>query len=214
MQYVECSESAMAYLCSCDEKLKAVIERMGRIQRPRTESLFEALVGSFVSQQISIKAADAIWKRLEAASGIDPHRLATMEEEELRTLGLSGRKAQYVKGAAKAVVDGTLDLHALEPMSDSKVKQRLCALYGVGEWTAEMLMIFSLGRPDVLSERDLGIVRGIKRVYDLQEVTPAFVSDLKKTVSPFGTAASLYLWAVAGEKQAIANDIRSSPLSD
>lgn len=213
MQYVECTDEAMAYLCGRDDRLKAVIGRLGRIQRTRTEGLFEALIGSFVSQQISIKAADAIWNRLKAASDIDPVKLAAMEEAQLRALGLSGRKALYVKAAANAVVEGTLDLNALQAMSDGEVKQRLCALYGVGEWTAEMLMIFSLGRPDVLSERDLGIVRGIKRVYDMENITPEFISGLKKNVSPFGTVASLYLWAVAGEKQATVNDKRPNSLT-
>ncbi len=202
MQYVECTDEAMAYLCERDEKLKAVIERYGRLERRRTEGLFEALISSFVAQQISTKAADVIWNRLEAATGIEPGKLASIKEEDLRALGLSGRKALYVKGAAKAVVDGTLDLNSLEHMSDEEVKRCLCALYGVGEWTAEMLMIFSLGRPDVLSLRDLGIIRGIKRVYSLQEVKQEFLFELKNRVSPYGTAASLYLWAVAGEKNA------------
>ncbi len=197
MPYVEYSKEAIQTLCKRDAMLKSAIERIGPIRRERTPNVFVSLVHSLVAQQISTKAAQAIWNRLYDATEINAKVLSAMDESALRELGLSGRKALYIRGAAQAVVSGALDIKALDTMSDEKVKESLCALYGVGEWTAEMMMIFSLGRPDVLSERDVGIVRGIKWVYGLDALTPAFIQSLKTRVSPYGTVASLYFWAVA-----------------
>jgi DNA-3-methyladenine glycosylase II len=199
MAYLEYPEEALKTLCARDEKLKAVIERVGPIKRERFAEPFAALIRSLVGQQISTKAAQAINARLADASGLVPSTLAGMDEQNLRDIGLSARKAQYIKGVAQAVVDGTLVLDELHTMDDAELVRTLCALRGVGVWTAQMLMIFSLGRMDVLSERDLGVVRGIRRVYGIDELTPAFIDALKARVSPYGTVASLYFWHVAAE---------------
>lgn len=200
MPTIDCPDEALDHLRERDERLRAVIDRIGPIRRERSADVFTSLIHSFVAQQISTSAAQAIWDRLFAATNADPAILSRTGEETLRSFGLSLQKAKYIRGAAQAVIDGSLSIESLEAMDDEGVKRTLCALYGVGVWTAEMLMIFSLNRPDIISDRDGGILRGIRRVYGLDEVTPEFMRELKARVSPFGTVASLYFWAVAAEK--------------
>jgi DNA-3-methyladenine glycosylase II len=201
MPSIDCPDEALAHLRERDERLRAVIDRIGPIRRERSADVFTSLIHSFVAQQISTSAAQAIWDRLFAATNADPAILCSTGEETLRSFGLSSQKAKYIRGAAQAVVDGSLCIESLETMDDDGVKRTLCELYGVGVWTAEMLMIFSLNRPDIISCSDGGILRGIRRVYGLDEVTPEFMRELKARVSPFGTVASLYFWAVAAEKR-------------
>ncbi len=199
MIYIEYPDGALEYLSVRDERLGALIRRIGPIRRERSADVFASLVHSLVDQQISTKAARVIWERLRDATGIDPAVISGMSEDALRSLGLSRQKALYIRGAAQAVISGELDIEALYGMSDDEVIISLCALYGVGVWTAEMLMIFALGRLNVLSERDAGIVRGIKRVYGVDSVTAEFIDELKARLDPYGTVASLYFWAAASE---------------
>ena len=159
--------------------------------------LFQALVQSIVSQQLAVKAADAIYARLEKLLGkLTPENLNDASDEALRTCGLSMRKIEYLRGIAQAVLTNTLDLHALRKMDDQAVIRELVKLKGVGEWTAEMLLIFALGRRDVLSAKDLGIQRGIMLLNHLDKLTPEEFARFKKRYSPCGTLASLYLWRI------------------
>ena len=169
--------------------------------RPGVEGLFVGLISSIIGQQISIKAADSIWRKLEAAVGeVTPERLVQAGPDELRACGLSGRKAEYVRGVAEAVVSGTLDLDALEQADDETVIRELIKLRGVGRWTAEMLLIFSLQRQDVMSYDDYGLRTGLCKLYHHHDMPRERFERYRKRFSPYGTAASLVLWEIAGGK--------------
>ena len=140
--------------------------------------LFPALVQSIVSQQLAIKAADAIFRRVKALLGeITVERLLAVGFDELRACGLS-------------------NFETLTEKSDAEIIAELVKLKGVGVWTAEMLLIFALGRPDVLSFKDLGIRRGIMLLNHLDDLTEADFEIYRKRYSPYGTLASLYLWRI------------------
>lgn len=194
-------EEGLPYLAKKDKRMAAAIEEIGLTMRPGVEGLFVGLVSSIIGQQISIKAADSIWRKLEAAMGeITPERLVQAGMDELRACGLSSRKAEYVHGVAEAVTSGALDLNALERAEDEEVIRELVKLRGVGRWTAEMLLIFSLQRQDVMSYDDYGLRSGLCRLYHHHDMPRERFERYRKRFSPYGTAASLVLWEIAGGK--------------
>ncbi len=159
--------------------------------------LFYALVESIVSQQLAVKAAAAIFNRVEALLGeITAPRLLAADVDALRSCGLSGRKIQYLRGIAEAADSGAIDFNAIAQKSDAEVIAELVKLKGVGVWTAEMLLIFALGRPDVLSFKDLGIRRGIMLLNNLDSLDETQFECYRQRYSPYGTLASLYLWQI------------------
>ena len=181
-----------------DKKLAAVIDRYGAIRREVNRDLFSALVGSIISQQISSKAADTIERRLLSLCGeITPASVHAADLSSIQRCGTSTRKAGYIKEAAKAVYSGTLDLTSLAGMPDENIISLLSGLPGIGVWTAEMLLIFSLGRMDVLSYGDLAIRRGLRRLYGHKTLTKERFAIYKKRYSPYGSIASLYLWRLS-----------------
>ncbi len=193
-------EPEIEHLKKKDKRLGSAIERIGIIQRAVMPDLFAALINSIVSQQISSKAADTVWARLCAATGkISPGAIAEIPADEIQKCGMSLRKANYIKGAAEAALKGDLDIEELRVLSDGEVIRRLSVLHGIGTWTAEMLLIFSMQRPDVVSWDDLGIRRGMSRLYGHKALTKEQFMRYKKRYSPYGTVASLYLWAIASE---------------
>ena len=196
------SQEACAHLCLCDPDLGRMIHRIGAFTTRIIPDLFTALVHSIIGQQISGKAQLSIWQRFETAcqNVITPHHLVSIESDTLRKCGLSQRKVSYIKEAARRIETNELDLSLLTAMDDAVFVKELCALPGVGPWTAEMLLIFSLQRPDVLSYGDLGIQRGIRMLYRKKALSKAFYTTLKKRFSPYATTASLYLWKIAGGK--------------
>lgn len=201
MKYFSYSAVETDYLSAQDPALGAVIARIGHIDREVIPNLFTALINSIAGQQISGKALATVWARLcDRLGEITPNSVLAAGEDGLRACGLSGRKAGYMLAAARAVQDGTLDIHSLVDKTDAEVIQTLVALPGVGRWTAEMLLIFSLQRPDVLAFDDLGIRKGLCRLYGWDEVTREQFEDCRARFSPYGTVASLYLWALAAEK--------------
>lgn len=188
------------YLAARDPVLGAAIGRIGHIDREVFPDLFEALINSIAGQQISGKALATVWKRLCAAVGaITPENLLTAGEERLCACGFSGRKVHYMLSAARAVVDGTLAIHSLVEKDDEEVIRALTALPGVGRWTAEMLLTFSLQRPDVLAYDDLGIRKGMCRLYGLDSVSKAQLAEYRARYAPHATVAALYLWHIAAE---------------
>lgn len=201
MKYFSYSAVETDYLSARDPALGAAIARIGHIDREVIPNLFTALINSIAGQQISGKALATVWARLcDRLGEITPDSVLAAGEDGLRACGLSGRKAGYMLAAARAVQDGTLDIHSLVDKTDAEIIQTLVALPGVGRWTAEMLLIFSLQRPDVLAFDDLGIRKGLCRLYGWDEVTREQFEDCRARFSPYGTVASLYLWALAAEK--------------
>lgn len=186
------------YLRKRDKKLGAAIDAIGMIEREVTSDLFTALVASVASQQVSVKAAETVWKRMEERFGaITPDAIAAATADEIQQCGMSMRKAGYIKGIGDAVADGSLDLAGLRECSDDEVIDQLTALNGVGAWTAEMLLIFSMERPDVVSWGDLAIRRGMMRLYGKETLDRNTFDRYRKRYSPYGSVASLYLWEIS-----------------
>ncbi len=199
MAFFYYTEAETGYLKKKDKRLGAVIDTLGHIEREVIDDLFEALVFSIVGQQISTKAQVTVWGRVRDGLGaVTPETVTAAGEAVLRGFGLSGRKAGYILSAAGRILRGELDLKALEKMSDAEVKQELCRLPGVGVWTAEMLMTFSMQRKNILSFGDYGIRKGLRMVYHHREIGQKLFERYYKRYTPYASVASLYLWAVAG----------------
>lgn len=181
-----------------DPVLGAAMDRIGPIKREVIPDLFEALVHSIVGQQIATKAQAAIWARLKERFGIlTPSLLLSLEPGALREWGIPLRKEQYIREAAEKIAAGELDLAAVEKLDDDAFCAALSQLKGVGVWTAEMLLIFSLQRPDVLSRDDLAIQRGLRMLYGRPSISDREFDRIRRRYSPYATVASLYLWAIA-----------------
>lgn len=192
-------EAAVEYLTKKDKRLGEAIAKIGHIERMTEPDLFASLVNSIVGQQISTSAFHTVWGRLVALTGeVTPERIAACDREKLQSLGLSFRKTDYIQDAARKVLSGELDLEGLRALSDEEVYKALCSLKGVGRWTAEMLMLFSMQRQDILSFQDFGIQKGMRMLYHHKEITKERFERYRKRYSPYGSVASLYLWAIAG----------------
>ena len=186
------------YLRKNDKKLGRAIDERGMIEREMTPDLFTALIASIASQQISAKAAETVWARMEDRFGaITPATIASATVEEIQQCGMSLRKAGYIRGIGVAVTEGRLDLPGLRDLPDNEVIARLSALRGVGTWTAEMILIFSLERPDVVSWDDLAIRRGMMTLYGKTTLAKTEFEKYRKRYSPYGSVASLYLWEIS-----------------
>jgi len=200
MPFFEYGRKEMDHLRRKDKRLGRVIDRMGKLEAELSPDLFSALVNSVVSQQISGKAALTVWTRVRERFGeITPQRLASASLEEVQSCGMSFRKAEYVKGIADACMDGEIDLEGLKDLGDDEVIEHLTSLRGIGTWTAEMMLIFSLQRPNVVSWNDLAIRRGMSVLYGYDPLTKEQFEACRKRYSPYGTVASLYIWEVAHE---------------
>ena len=197
-KYFKYGETEIAHLKRRDKRLAAAIEKLGMPKRRVEPDLFRALVFSIIGQQISTKAHDSIWRKMTDALGeITPQSVLATQPEDLRALGISFRKIEYMRGAAEKIASGEFDIDALRKMTDDKVCEKLSEIKGVGKWTAEMLMLHSLRRPDVLSFGDFGIQRGLRMVYGHGKITRGLFEKYRKKYSPYGSVACIYLWAVA-----------------
>lgn len=197
---ITCHNQATEYLCRQDAALGEHIRRLGIIERELTPDLFEALTSSIISQQISGAAAETIGRRLKELVGdINPKNVLNYTVEEMRACGISARKASYIQAAAKAVHEGAVSIDNIPAMEDEDIIVMLDALPGIGRWTAEMMLIFSLSRPDILSYDDLGIRRGIMRIHNLTTLSREEFRHYRDLYSPYGTTASIYLWQIASE---------------
>jgi len=190
----------ISYLKKADKQLGEAIDRIGRVERHVIPNLFQALIHSIVGQQISTKAANTIWNRMqERFGGISPKILASLDINEIQQCGMTLRKAGYIKGIAESVFSGDLNLDALHDLPDAEVIRLLSSMDGIGVWTAEMLLINSMERPDVLSWGDMGIRRGMTRLYGLSELTKKQFDEYRGRYSPYGSVASIYLWKLSAD---------------
>lgn len=191
---------AIEALAATDPKMAALIERIGpRTLRARMRggSHFEDLARIVVGQQVSTAAARTIWGRVcDAYGGRAPEPEEVVgAEETLRACGLSGRKASYVAGIGEAIVGGEFVPEDLAKMDDEDVVETMTALKGLGRWSAEMFLMFNLGRPDVFSGGDLGLRNGIKIAHELEEApTPQEAVEIAERWRPHRTLACIYLW--------------------
>lgn len=197
--YLEYGEKETEYLKSRDKKMGEVIERIGHVYREADTDLFSAVVHQIVGQQISTAALTTVWNRFrEKVGDVTADNILNCPREELQSCGISFRKVDYIRDFAEKVQSGEFDIEALSGMSDAEVVEQLSSLHGIGVWTAEMLMIFCMQRQDIVSFGDLAILRGMRMLYRHRKIDKEKFFKYRKRYSPYGTVASLYLWAVAG----------------
>ena len=191
---IDCN--AVAGLKTADPKLAGLIALVGELTIPLRTEYFASLVRSIIGQQLSVKAASTIWNRtLLTCREMRPENILALDEEKLRTAGLSISKIAYVRDLAGQLLTGELDLERLPEMPDDEIIKSLTRVKGIGVWTAQMFLIFSLGRPDVLSSADLGLRRALRWLYRLDEMPGAVdFEQYGEKWRPYRTSASLYLW--------------------
>lgn len=197
--YFEYGDEETSYLAGKDTRLAAAIERIGHVNREVHTGLFDSVIHSIVGQQISTKAQATIWERMHEHFGeLTPQKLANASADEIQALGLTFRKVDYIQDFCRKVESGEFDLRAIEKMSDEEAIKELSALRGIGVWTAEMILLFCLQRPNILSFDDLAIQRGMRMVLRHRKIDRKLFEKYRRKFSPYCSVASLYFWAVAG----------------
>ena len=183
--------------------MEDLVRRIGPLgpaerRRGRPEEAYGSLVRTIIGQQLSTKAARSIYGRLTAlfeGRPPTPEELLSTDDEPLRACGLSGPKVRYLRDLAERVISGGLNLPSLDDLPDEEVIRQITAVKGLGRWSADMFLMFHLGREDVLPVGDLGVRRAVERAYDLPEIPDAeSLQNIARPWSPHRTLASFYLW--------------------
>ena len=197
--YFSYGDTETAYLKSKDKALGAVIDAIGHIDRTVDTDLFSSVVHHILGQQISTKAQQTLWERMQDGLGaITADTLLDAGRDIIQSFGTTFKKADYILDFASKVQSGAFDIEAVEHMSDEEAIAALSSLHGIGVWTAELILLFCLQRPDILSYGDLAILRGMRMVYHHRAIDRKKFERYRRRLSPYGSTASLYFWAVAG----------------
>ncbi len=195
--YLIYDETHINHLKSKDKKLGELISKVGFIQREVNSDLFDSLVNSIVGQQISRKAHITVYNRLKDKVGnITPINILNLTDDELQSCGLTYKKVEYIKNTASVIESGEFNLESLHDLSDDEICKKLSGLKGIGKWTAQMLMIFSMNRLNIIAYDDLIIQRGLRMIYRHKKITKQLFAKYEKRYSPYASIASLYLWKV------------------
>ena len=193
MNVVEQWQLAVEELSRKDSTIEEIISQYSGEKMALRGKPFETLCRSIVGQQISVKAADSVWTKVEdlCNGNINKEKIINLSSEEMRSAGLSKQKITYLKNIATSDVLTT----NWGELSDAEAIDRLCKIKGVGVWTAEMFLIFNLGRPDVLPLADIGLIRGIeKHYYNSERIDKKELEKFRAKWSPWCTVATWYLW--------------------
>ncbi|WP_164669257.1 DNA-3-methyladenine glycosylase family protein [Virgibacillus doumboii] len=196
---IRTDDQAVKELSDVDLQMKKLVEIVGDIEVKMRPDLFKSLVRSMIGQQISVAAASAIFGRLEELLDYDITADAFFEtsHEQLRSIGLSARKITYLGDLAEKVHKNKIELDKLHEQDNEKIIKQLTSIKGIGKWTAEMFLIFSLGRMNVLAVDDIGIQRGAKWLYEVDKSERRKILIDKEPIwNPHLTIASFYLWEV------------------
>ena len=192
-------EKEIAYLKQKDKRLAEVIDRIGMVEREVDSDLFSSVVHHIVGQQISTKAQATIWKRMREALGtVNADTVLAAGPDRLQSFGISYRKAGYITDFAVKVQNWAFDLEGIWEKPDDEVIAELSSLKGVGVWTAEMILLFCMQRPDVFSYGDLAVLRGMRMVYHHRKIDRRLFEKYRRRFSPYCSVASLYFWEVSG----------------
>ncbi len=166
------------------------------IKRKTSDNYFASLCESIISQQLSVKAGDVIYKRFLhlIENNISPEHVLKLTQEQLRNIGISNAKAKYILDLASKVHNKEVHLELLKNMTEEEVIAELIKVKGIGQWTAEMFLMFSLGRDDVFSTGDLGLKRAIEKLYTIENPSKELLLEMSKKWSPYRTYAARILW--------------------
>ena len=188
---------AVNHLKKCDPILRAIIEQVGPCRMEFGPPEFHSLAEAIVYQQLNGKAAVTIFKRFAALAGepLTPEGILQLTDEQLRKVGLSKQKSAYVKDLAAKTAAGLLDFSQLPEMPDEEVIKHLTQVKGIGVWTAQMFLMFTLRRPDVLPTGDYGVQAAIKKHYKKRQMPkPHIMEKIAKPWAPYRSIACWYLW--------------------
>jgi DNA-3-methyladenine glycosylase II len=187
--------SAELFLIEKDPKLGAVIQAHGHLDMRPERAEFESLVRSIIGQQISVKAASSIYQRLVTATKLEPNVIASLNEAQIKEIGLSQSKARYLTDLAEHFVRDASVFNHLAELVDADVITELTRIKGIGIWTAQMFLMFTLRRPDVFAPDDHGLQNAVERIYEYSEkLKRAELEQIAENWSPYRTTASLHLW--------------------
>ncbi len=193
--------SGVRALAKADPSLKGIIERIGPIAWPEAHEPFPALVRSIFNQQLAGSAAAAIMRKFLAlypSGGFpSPQAVQATPDEMLRSVGLSRQKVSYVKDLSSKFADGTLDAHTLRTLTEDEARAALMSVKGIGPWTVDMFLMFTLRRLDVFPAGDLGVRKGVQAAYGLVEMpTPKALLELADRWRPYRSVAAMYFWRI------------------
>ena len=195
--FIRTCDTPVQWICERDPVMKKLIMAVGDIKIQLRTDYLASIVRSIIGQQISVSAASAIYRRLQELlhGKITTEGLLATSGEELKQVGLTKRKAEYVKDLAEKIVKGELDLGNIAAYDDIVVMEQLTNVKGIGKWTAEMFLILSLGRQDVLAIDDVGIQRAARWLYKVETTERRNVLIEKTSLwKPYRSIASYYLW--------------------
>jgi DNA-3-methyladenine glycosylase II len=196
--YFQYGQIEIEYLKNRDKTLGAVIDRIGHIQRPINTDLFSSIVSNIIGQQISSTAHRTIMERIDNKIGkITPGSIESLTTNEIQKFGMTFKKAENIRNISLKIKNGELDIKEMKKKNDEDLIAELIKLKGIGQWTADMIMIFCLQRKNILSYNDLAIHRGLRILYHQKSISKELFEKYRKRYDPYNTVASLYLWAIA-----------------
>lgn len=200
MQKLPSKKKILIHFNAKDPVMAAVIRETGAFKLSRNRNYFIVLCKAIIAQQISTKAAESINRRFQglfAGQTPTPEKVTKISDSKLRQSGLSGQKVKYLKDLGVRFLDGSIRPHRLTYQNNEEVIETLTSVYGIGRWTAEMFLVFSLGRIDVLPLGDLGLKAGIKKIYNMRSLpSPKKMLALGKKWHPMETVATWYAWRI------------------
>ncbi len=203
MKTLSFGQNEVAELATLDPVLGNLMARCRSVEISLQEDYFLSIASAIVGQQLSNRVADVLWDRLvELSEGkVSPEGILSLEDETLRRIGISYSKIKYLKALAMVVSDHTLELDRLHQFDDEEIIRQLTMVKGIGPWTAEMFLIFSMGRMDVFSVGDGGLQRAVKWLYGLDKLpSKEELLRISSKWKPYRTIASMYLWRAIDDK--------------
>ena len=188
----------MDHLLDVDPILGLAITRLGHLKRQVMPDLFPALVYNIVSQLVSLKSAETVWRNMIESFGIiSSENLVLFSADDIQKCGMTMKKAVCIKDVSELSLNKELDLGNFKNLSDDEVIAQLTKVKGIGRWTAEMILILSMERPDVLSFGDLAIRKGMEKLYNIEKLSKEQFEKYKNLYTPYGSVASIYLWELS-----------------
>jgi DNA-3-methyladenine glycosylase II len=191
-------DRAISYLKRKDPTMNKIVKLVGNYTIKKRNNPFLALVEAIIYQQLTGKAAESIYRKFFNYYGNsfpNPDKILSTPDEVMRSFGLSIRKVEYIKKLSESIENGNLRIELFPNMVDEEIVEQLIKMKGIGRWTAEMFLIFCLGRPDVFPLRDLGIRKAIQKWYfDSESATEKQMSELSLRWKPYRSTATWYLW--------------------
>ncbi len=199
--FFEYSNEQLCYLKSVDKKMELLIDEIGIIERNINPNHFLSLVNQIIGQQISNNASLSIRKKfMDLLNDVTPSTILSKSDEELRSCGLSMRKVEYIKNISLFALENQNFFENIYSLSDDEIYNSLISIKGIGQWTIEMFLIFSLNRENVFSYNDLVIKKSLARIHGLVDMDKVTFEKYRVLYSPYCSIASLYLWELNSRK--------------